>query len=364
MQPCASCNYESPAGAKFCRQCGAPLFAESESSGADTRNYGRQDGAPALSAPLPAPSVVDAFGGETARQYRSPAFAAPASAVPSSAGVGTASLPNPGPIYAQAAPMYVPPVSYTPPPKPKRRLLKWGGAMLALLLAGGIGAGINQENQRGRVWLSSEDRQRLDLLRREDQLRSELTEAVRERYDQLNRELDRQIEDIDRARQESNRAAERGLLGLDEKLLDLNTYEYPGATSSQFSRIPGKELLTMRTKDDFDSIVQHYQAKLGKPYLTRLNRNEKLALFQSSSGPASVTVRVIETRDRDREKIYVMRSPFRIAKPSQDALASQPETANGTTTTIVLDGKQVLTVDTKPAKPAPPAKPAQAPEVR
>ena len=77
MQLCSTCNYQSPEGAKFCRQCGAPLYAENELSGADTRNYGRQDSAPPLSAPLPSrpPSVVDAFGPETIRYQQAPAAA-------------------------------------------------------------------------------------------------------------------------------------------------------------------------------------------------------------------------------------------------------------------------------------------------
>lgn len=174
------------------------------------------------------------------------------------------------------------------------------------------------------------------------------------------------MEDVERAREEAERAAERGLTGLDEKPLDLKDYEYPGATSGQYSRIPGKELTTLRTKDDFETIVQHYQSKLGKPYVVLNDRNNKRALFQSAGTP-SVTVLVQETNDRNREKIFAMRSPFRFPKP-QGALTSQPEVANGETI-IVTDGKKVLTVDTKPAKPAPvtppaPVKPAQVPENR
>lgn len=73
FQTCQHCSYESPIGARFCRQCGAQLFAETEASAASTRNYGRQESAPPVAAPgsghLP-PSVADAIAGETERYYQ------------------------------------------------------------------------------------------------------------------------------------------------------------------------------------------------------------------------------------------------------------------------------------------------------
>ncbi len=362
MQHCSICHYESPEGAKFCRQCGAPLYAESELSGAGTRNYGRQEGAPTPSAFLPnpapsvPPSVVDAFGPETARYPKAP----------SSAGVGTSSLPNIAPMYAQPAPVYMPPVHNTAPIKPKRKLLKWGGSLLLLLIAGGIGAGINEESNSGRTYLSGEDRARLERLRIEDRLTRTLTSAVTEQNDRIQDELRQRLDDVERAKEDARRAAERGLVGLDEKPLDLKEFEYPGAASGQYSRIPGKELTTLRTRDDFETIVQHYQAKLGQPYVTLNERNNKRALFQSGGTP-SATVLVQETNDRNRDKISIMRSPFRFPKPP-GVPASQPAVVSSETI-IVTDGKRVLTENIRPAKPAPPApaapvKPAPVPEVR
>ena len=343
MQQCSICNYQSPEGAKFCRQCGAPLYAESELSGADTRNYGRQDSLPAHSAPLPAPapSVIDAFGSETARYYKPPA----------AVGAGTSNLPHGAPVYGQSTPVYVPPIHNTAPLKPKRKLLKWGGGLLLLLIAGGIGASINEEANSGRAYLSPEDRVRLERLRTEDRLNRTMTSTVTEQNDRIQDELRRRLEDVERAKDEAQRAAERGLLGLDEKTFDLSEYEYPGATSGQYSRIPGKELTTLRTKDDFETMVQHYQAKLGKPYITLNERNNKRALFQSAGTP-SATVLVQETNDRNRDKIIILRSPFRFPKPA-GVLNGQPEVANGPTT-VFIDGKPVVTVETKTAKPAPP----------
>src|SRR5262249_26983431 len=108
QQACSHCGYESPASARFCRQCGAHLAAETEFSSATTRNYGRQ--APpvsAPSAPLP-PSVGDAIAGETERYYQPP-------------------------------PMIVPHVSSTAPIKSKRFYWRW--LLLVLILFLGIAIG-------------------------------------------------------------------------------------------------------------------------------------------------------------------------------------------------------------------------------
>jgi hypothetical protein len=349
MQLCSICNYESPEGAKFCRQCGAPLYAESEMSGADTRNYGRQDNGPILSAPLPkpAPSVVDAFGSETARYYKAPA----------PAGVGTSNLPNIAPMYAQHAPVYMPPIQNTAPIKTKkRRLLKWAGGLLLLIIAGGIGAGINEESNEGRFYLSRDDQARLERLRAEDRLNHATFNSVIEMNHRLREELDRRAEDIERAKEEAERAAERGSTGLDEKQLDLKDYEYPNSTSARYSHVVGKELMTLRTQDNFETLVDFYKRKLGDPLIILTERNNKRAIFQSTGTP-STTILVQETNDRNREKIIALRSPFRLRKPT----AGQAEVV-ASETTIVTDGKKVLTVDTKPAqaKPVNPAQPAPA----
>src|SRR5262245_22412991 len=83
---CQLCGYQSPASARFCRQCGAQIAVETELSAADTRNYVKQE--PALSAAaagsghLP-PSIADAMAGETERHYQAPYVPAPTVSVTS-----------------------------------------------------------------------------------------------------------------------------------------------------------------------------------------------------------------------------------------------------------------------------------------
>jgi len=267
---------------------------------AATRSYGNrgQVVAGASSTTLP-PSIVDAVAGETAR-YRQP--------------------------FATVAPAYSPPIAVAPPVNTaslqtkKRRFLKWGGFVLTILMSAGLGAAINQQSNNRRIYLSSEDRARLERLRAEDQVRFTLAGSVTEQQEQVRREVQNRLEAVQRAREDAQRAAERGdLAATDEKPMDLSGYEYQGATAGQYSRIPGRELLTQRTKDDFPTVTRFYQAKLGPPFAQVNERNERQALFQSAGSP-SVTVLVRESRDRSRQlEIITLRSPFRfsIAQPVQ-----------------------------------------------
>lgn len=264
---------------------------------AQTRTYGgRAAGAPAPSMPLP-PSIGDAVAGNTAR-------------------------------YQQAAPVaqvsYVPPGRFPSAPETssfrrKRRLLRFGAIFLALLGSGGIGAAINESANSGRVWLSDDDSARLERLRIEDQTRRTLTETVTEFQERAREQLNQRLEAIERAKEDSERAASRGdLPPLGEKPLDLSAYEYPGASAGQYTRIPGRELLTQRTKDDLDTVTRFYQEKLGKPYIQVNDRTPRQVLFQSPANP-SVTVLVRDTRDRTRQpEIIILRSPFRFPVAQAD----------------------------------------------
>lgn len=299
MLNCPSCGYESQDNSRFCRQCGVPLLAERDLAEARTRNYGRQSAVVAApSAPLP-PSIGDAVAGDTAR-YQQPLPAMPS---------------------AYAPPGMISPAANTASFKSKRRYLKWGGFMLALLISGGIGAAINEESNNGRIYLSSDDRARLERLRAEDRLNQTLTGSVTEQQQRVREELERKLETIERAKEEAERAAERGEAGITgEKALDLRGVEYQGASAGQYSKIPGKELLTQRTKDDFETVSQFYEGKFGKPFVQINERNQKQALFQSASTP-SITVLVREGRDRTRQtEITILRSPFSFlaAKPNQE----------------------------------------------
>ncbi len=298
MFNCETCGYPSPDGTRFCRQCGSALPG-TDPLESQTRNYGSRGAAVAAaeSAPLP-PSIGDAVQGNTARYQQAPVPVVPG-------------------VYAQ--PSRIPPAPNTSSIKKKRRFLKWGALLLALLISGGIGAGINEVSNDGKVYLSQEDQQRLDRMRTEDQIRRTMTGAITESQEQIREELERRREAIERAKEDAERAKERGdAPSLDEKPLDLASYEYPGASAGEYIRIPGREVLTQRTPENFDAISRFYQDKMGKPFVQSNDRGRRQVIFQTVSAP-SVTVFVRETPDRSRQpEIVVLRSPFRFPITLQD----------------------------------------------
>lgn len=300
---CPTCGSETFASARFCRQCGAALFADGDILERAGRQYARPDANPAVatvdSAPLP-PSIADAIAADTMRYPQPPqaaqsAYASPAHSAGSPPAVPTASLGR------------------------KRRLLKWGVPVLTLVIGCGIGAAINEESQRGRVYLSQAERTRLEQMRREDALNRARLDLVADQRERAKEDIERQMEEVQRAREEAERAAERGgPVVAGEQPLNLSGFEYPGATSGQYSRIPGREMMTQMTGDNFETITQYYQLKLGPP-LAQISG--KQALFQSA-GPTPVAVLVRNGRGRQWE-IVLMRSPLRFLTPQAGQLQAE-----------------------------------------
>src|SRR5262249_17537316 len=94
-----------------------------------------------------------------------------------------------------------------------------------------------------------------------------------------------------------------------EKLLDLSPYEYPNATVRTIVRIPGHEMLTMRTSDTLEKLSQFYQ-KFGKPVIRIEESMEKWLVFRPSSSPPIVISIETDEERPDQLKITVLRSPF------------------------------------------------------
>ena len=308
QQPCQQCGYESPASARFCRQCGATLIIESELSGAATRNYGNQEPAPTVtttgSGHLP-PSVADAIAGETERYYRAPLTPTP-------------------------------PILKTAPIKTTAKPWRWIVLLLILFIGLAMGAALTTSLQhrrpapmsamdRARQEMEEEERRRQEEdRRRQDEHRREAQDQRREienrLRDQRNRErdaLNQQREAFNQARQASEQASRAGaaLSPTNERLLDLNPYEYPNATVRSSIRIPGHELLTMRTTDKLESLIQFYQKKFGEPIIRIDETWEKRLVFQSPSVPLiAVSIETDEEYPKQL-RIMVLRSPFRNLAP-------------------------------------------------
>lgn len=291
QHPCQHCGYESPANARFCRQCGAPLFVENEVSIAATRNYGRQEPAVATvsSGHLP-PSIGDALAGETERYYQPP--------------------PSPAP-----------PIVNTAPIKPKRRVWRWLLLLIVLFIGAALGAmiheGIDGPDPRP---LPPEERARRqeqqEAQRRQRDQRREVQDRVREVQDRVREAQERAREALERAREAAEQASRAGAVVAltNEKPLDLSPYEYPSATTGSTIRIPGHEMLTLRTADDLETVSQFYQKKLGKPVIQINEAWEKRLVFQSNTvPPISVSVET-DHEHNGQLKITVLRSPFRFSR--------------------------------------------------
>jgi hypothetical protein len=298
MQTCSTCNYESPASAKFCRQCGAPLYAESDLSGASTRNYGRQEAAPAapVSAPLP-PSVADLFGANTARHYQTPqAYVQPVS--------------NTAPIMGGS-------VKFR-----SWRLIAF--ALVVLFVGVCLGAFLAPgKNHRDEQPVSPEELAQMNAEAQRQMQQQQMADRIREAQERAREAQDRIREAQQRVREAAERAAESGapLAPGDAKPLNLTQYEYPAASVGNYSHIPGSEMLQMRTKDSFDTIKEFYEKKLGKPLLLINDGDDRSLFFQSNTSPA-VLVSVEHDDDSGGWQITVTRAPFQFAQPEAPKVAS------------------------------------------
>ncbi len=283
MSICSTCSYDSPEGAKFCRQCGGPLFAESDTTGAATRNYGRQASAPAVSAQLP-PSVIDAFGADTSRHYQPPQSPVPAAA-------------------ASVYPQYVPNTSSLKAPPSKFR---WLLIFVVLLVGIGFGAGIQRRADRRRMPTPIEY-ERLQRMRDADRFRRLMTESINGAAGRSIQDLQKYLQTIESfvRTSESTRTRPGASVGSlpGFQSVDLREYEYPQSSVSHSIRLPGAELLKQTTQDSAQTVSQFYEQKLGAP-LARGEEGEKTwLLFQAQGTPAvTVLVKQVETRNTRRPR--------------------------------------------------------------
>jgi hypothetical protein len=296
-QTCQHCSYQSPLGARFCRQCGAQLIAETELSSAETRNYGRQEPAPSVatagSGRLP-PSVADVIAGDTERYYQTPY----------------------APVHAASATSQI---------RSRTGYWHWVALLFALLAVMMIGGAVIRGHRTPvtpeEIQREDDARRRQDAMRRQEDAMRRAEDRQRQAEDRARQAQDRAREALDRVREANERAVEAGdeVAPTDAKPLDLSQYEYPGAAVSSAIRIPGREMLTMRLpKEQFDAVNQFYQKILDKPIIERNEAEEKRLIFQSKTTPSiAVSVETDFSRPGPPLKIVVLRSPFRLPRPGE-----------------------------------------------
>lgn len=286
MPTCPTCNYASPSGAKFCRQCGAPLLAESELSGAATRNYGRQEAGPALSAPLP-PSIAEVLSADTER-YARPVVAPPVYAPPS---ISTAPIPT----------------------RTAQTKWRWWLSLAGVLLLGFVlGAAFISANQEDAPPTPSPaELAALTAEQRKNDLQNSINDELQRQREQANEALQRRLEALQQAAEQAQQLSENaeGIAAGGAKALDLVPYEYPNAITANIFRLAGREMMTLRTTDSFDKIKQFYQAKLGPPIIEMNGEDSRRLVFQTDKAPYFSVLIETDDEDDERFKITVQRTP-------------------------------------------------------
>src|SRR5262245_40320525 len=287
LQTCQKCGHESPTGDKFCRQCGGPFVAESEASAAATRNYIKQETPPSVapggSGYFP-PSVADAIVGDTERYYQPP---------------------------------QLPQIQYTSQLGSKFGRWRWTLWVMALILTALFSslAAYRAANSPGRMQRGPAQPIRSqaeeEARGREERNRREARDKVREARER-SEEAERRVKHaVQQFRESRERAMEAGanVPNSGETPLDLSQYHYSNASSSTASRIPGYEMLSIRTSDNIDTIKQFYERKIGSPVIEVNDQIQKWILFQTEKAPSIVVF--VDSELPDQRRIIVLRYPFR-----------------------------------------------------
>lgn len=268
QQTCAQCSYESPPGARFCRQCGAPLFVESETTRAPTRQYG-----PAQSAPNP-PDYLGLDTGRLHHQEPSPTYAVP---TPSQSNTGS------------------------------RVIL---AALLFLVLCGVVSVGVMSFQWSRRPATTEEEIERL------------AEEAAEHAQEAAERHAEAAARQAEAAARQAEAAARQGadnaqplpplppppppIPGESRQVTGIEQLKYPGATSTKRVNTVGNEVLKMRTSDDLEKVKQFYREQLGDPtvqiegskvvFIGHGQWNTVVAIAPEESRAGGVTIDVVRTR--------------------------------------------------------------------
>lgn len=291
-QPCPRCGYVSDRPARFCRQCGTPLFTESEAGQAPTRNYVPQPAPPYGNQPTPPPQYTpyeyvpsgapDESTPETTRFYRPPV------------------VPEYSPLVA-------------PPQKRSRgRTILLIALLCFLFISGGITLLIVSAIRRNahRDWspaarIEREVRQRVEW---------EMARAMEE--------AQRQVQQAQRQQEEAQRRAEKTAPGMPVpppappapgKLPStLEPYKYPGAQLNQAINTFGSEIIKMTTADSVDKVTEYYRKQMGNPIVQNREADGQKAIFQTSGSPSIIIMINSKDDDEDKTTISIMRTSLQL----------------------------------------------------
>lgn len=251
QQPCSRCGYISDRPARFCRQCGSPMFDETESSSAATRNYIPQQAQPQ-------------YGGQPG-SYPSYGQGQPFDD----------QTPNTTPFYRPPlAPHYqVPPLE-----QKSSNFKKWVLiGLLAFLLVTGIAVvgGI----YLGRQWIQREA--------------GNLREA--------------RGSDVPLPQQPPEPPDAPGAPPRQTASGSLDAYKYPGATVTESHKAGLNEVIKMTTEDDFDTVKEYYNEKFKNSSISIKNEDGQKLIFTTTGQPLITIIVQPSDADEDKTEINLLR---------------------------------------------------------
>jgi hypothetical protein len=281
-QPCSQCGYVPDRPSRFCRQCGAPRFAENETTSAATRPQPQSQAAdPNVDAPYISVYAQDAMRtGETpdtSRLYRPP--------MPQ--GYGDHQFPE----------------------SRKSGAGKWILIALCCLLL--VGGGVV-------IAVISAIRSRPEVVNI-DPITRTIEEQIRSRVEE---ELRRVEEEARRAEEEALRKA--GEAGPGEPPpeppepgdlpAELGQFKYPNAQITGSSSIFGNEFVRMETADSINKVKDHYKKQLGDPVIKGKGESGEGVIFQIPGPPSTLIIIGQDKNDSGKTEIGIFRSGFQLPK--------------------------------------------------
>lgn len=263
QQPCSRCGYVSDRPARFCRQCGAQLFTETETTSAPTRNYDPRQSSQPYSDPQAGSWQTPGAGfddqtPETSRLYRPPIAQG----------------------YSHHQNYPVPPEA---PPKKSNAGVWILVAFLSLMLVGGgmigmVGYAVKRNNPTPVAPPGSD--------------------SVPEPGEPPPPPPGPDAETDGETTSKENIPTE------------LRRYVYPNAEVTESVNVLGNQVVTMSTGDEIKKIKEFYTRLAGPPMVESNSQRKNTLLFQTGNSP--VTLISIERDDDGPEKtrITLTRSPF------------------------------------------------------
>src|SRR5262245_28199553 len=257
-KPCNRCGYVSDRPTRFCRQCGAQLYVESEATSAATR-------------PQPSANPYDAPYQSQLAQSWSTQEGRFDNQTPDTSRLYGAPLeqnyPNNPAIYQQAG-------------AKKSGALKWVLITLlcVLLVSGGIGAMVISAIHAKR-------------------------DAARQMADELRRELERARQDAELAGAAPG-APPPPAPPPPPGGVSLEQYKYPNARMKGSFGVFGNDFMVMTTSDSVVEVRDYYKQKLGNPIFE--DEDSETVIFQIPNSPMTLIINE-DNNDSDKTEITISR---------------------------------------------------------